>query len=89
MMDYSYWVGVLTNFEFSIPEFLFFSVLYLLAIVSAVWIGHFKLKDKGFITAVGVNLTSLILFGLVCIAVLGLIYFVSFALLSDFRTDYN
>jgi hypothetical protein len=88
-MGYSYWIGILANFEFSLPEFLFFAVLYLIALISSVWIGHFKIKNKGFVTAVAVNLLSLALFGLVGIIFLGVVYFISFALLSDFRNDYN
>ncbi len=89
-MSYGLWLGVLSNFSFSLTGWIFAGLLSMIIISAATYGIHFYLKGKyQAITMLAAFSVALFLFGILGFLYFGSIYLVSFALFSDFRRDYK
>ena len=88
-MSYSYFFGILPNFSLSFIQWVF---LVVFGSVISVFFNFLLLKKKIPYSPIIVNflycISTLVAFGIVGFGYIGVLYFVTYALYSDFRKDY-
>lgn len=91
-MQYSFFVGILPNFDLSVSAWIFTVTAMLLLLVGAssllyTYMRSKKLSNK-IAAFIGFSLSGLIIFGIVGFVIFALAYFASYAFISDFTKDY-
>ena len=89
-MKYSYFIGLFENLTLSGMQWVFVFVLMLLLLIGiSAFISYGKTTPQKKTIYVLIYLAvSLLLGGVISIVVVALIHFITYAFISDFRTDY-
>lgn len=91
-MEYSFFTGILPNFDFTFAGWIFFAAALLLVLVGVGSLLYVFVKPRPLQLKIGVTVayifTGLLLFGIAGMVIFSLTYFASYAFITDFTKDY-
>jgi hypothetical protein len=91
-MEYSFFIGILSNFDFTVGGWVFFGAALLLVLLASSSLLYVFTKPKAIQFKIAVVMAyiciGLIFLGIVGMIIFALTYFISYAFITDFTKDY-